>query len=166
MTLTRRFKLVCAAVLFPCVFLLACCVGSLAWFHFGNPSQTCASCHEMAGVHSAWSVSSHRTLSCSNCHGGSLTLDAHALRAHVSRVAQHFSRSPDQPIRLTERDVLALQEACRACHPQSFADWQSSRHSATYARFLLNASTTEPSNLPPIVCAATACSMTAISRTL
>ena len=139
MTLTRRFKTVCAAALFPCVFLLACCVGSLAWFQFGNPTQTCASCHEMAGVHSAWSVSSHRTLRCSHYHGGSLTLDVHALCSHVRRVARHFSRAPGQPIRLTERDVLALQQACRACHPQSFADWQRSRHSATYARFFLNA---------------------------
>ena len=43
MTVTRRFKLVCAAVLFGSVFLLACGVGSLAWFHFGNPTNTCAS---------------------------------------------------------------------------------------------------------------------------
>jgi hypothetical protein len=93
----------------------------------------------MIGVHSAWSVSSHRTLRCSNCHGGSLTLDAHALRAHVNRVAQHFRRSPDEPIRLREADVLAMQEACRSCHPQRFADWQSSRHSATYGRIFLDA---------------------------
>jgi hypothetical protein len=138
MTVTRRFKLVCAAGLFTSVFLLACGVGSLAWFHFGNPTNTCASCHEMTGVHSAWSASSHRTLHCRNCHGGSLTLDVHALRSHVNRLVQHFRRSPDQPIRLTEEHVLALQEACRACHPQSFADWQSSRHSATYARIFLD----------------------------
>jgi hypothetical protein len=125
MILSRRLKLVCFSALFPCLFLLASGVGSLAWFHFGNPTNTCASCHEMTGVHSAWSVSSHRTLHCRNCHGGSLTLDVHALRAHVRRVAQHFSRSPEKPIRLTERDVLTLQEACRSCHPQSFADWQS-----------------------------------------
>jgi hypothetical protein len=138
MIVSRRFKLVCGAGLFAFVFLVACCAGSLAWFHFGNPTHTCSSCHEMTGVHSAWSQSSHRTLHCRHCHGGSLTLDVHALRAHVNRVAQHFVRSPDQPIHLTERDVLALQETCRACHPQSFADWESGRHSATYARMFLN----------------------------
>ena len=138
MTLSRGFKLLSCVGLFALVFLLACALGSLAWFHFGNPNNTCASCHEMTRVHSAWSASSHRTLHCRNCHGGSLTLDVHALRAHVNRVVQHFRRSPDQPIRLRERDVLALQEACRACHPQSFADWQSSRHGATYARIFLN----------------------------
>ena len=91
----RRFKIIYAAALFPAVFLLACGVGGMAWFHFGNPNNTCASCHEMAGVHSAWSESSHRTLHCRNCHGGSLTLDVHALRAHVNRVVQHFRRSPE-----------------------------------------------------------------------
>ncbi len=149
MTVTRRIKFICAAGLFACVFLFACGVGSLAWFQFGNPTDTCASCHEMAGVHSAWSASSHRTLHCRNCHGGSLTLDIHALRAHVNRVVQHFRPSTDQPIRLTERDVLGLQEACRSCHKQSFADWQSSGHSASYARLFLNASHNGKQQLAP-----------------
>ncbi len=139
MTVSPRFKLLCEAGLFAFVFVLSCCIGSLAWFHFGNPTNTCASCHEMTGVHSAWSQSSHRTLHCRACHGGSLTLDIHALQAHVNRVVQHFRRSPYQPIRLKERDVLALQESCRACHPQSFADWERSRHSASYARIFLSA---------------------------
>jgi hypothetical protein len=144
-----RLKWVCAGVLSVGVFLAACCVGSLAWFHFGNPNNTCASCHEMTGVHSAWSTSSHRTLHCRNCHGGSLTLDVHALRAHVNRVVQHFRRSQDQPIRLTEARVLALQEACRGCHPQSFADWQGSRHSATYATIFLDSKHNRAEQLAP-----------------
>ncbi|MGP8199580.1 MAG: multiheme c-type cytochrome [Limisphaerales bacterium] len=149
MSLARRFKTICAAVLFAAVFLLASVVGSLAWFHFGNPNNTCASCHEMTGVHSAWSASSHRTLHCRNCHGGSLTLDVHALRAHVNRVVQHFRRSPDQPIRLTEENVLALQEACRRCHPQSFADWQGSRHAASYAKIFLDSAQNRKEQLAP-----------------
>ena len=56
--------------------------GGMAYFHFGNPRQTCASCHEMGGVHSEWASSGHRTLHCRNCHAGSITLDAHALSAH------------------------------------------------------------------------------------
>ncbi|MGD0411107.1 MAG: hypothetical protein ABSC18_05335 [Verrucomicrobiota bacterium] len=139
MTVSGQCKRVCGAGLFALVFVAACCAGSLAWFQFGNPANTCASCHEMTGVHSAWSESSHRTLPCRNCHGGSLTLDLHALRAHGNRVVQHLAGSPDQTIRLTEKDVLALQEACRACHPQSLADWESGRHSATYARLYLSA---------------------------
>ena len=149
MIVTRRFKVICAAGLFACVFLSAYCVGSLAWFHYGNPTYTCASCHEMTGVHSVWSVSSHHALRCRECHGGSLTLDVHALRTHLNRVVQHFWPSMDRPIRLRDRDVLALQEACRTCHQQTYADWQSSGHSAPYARLFLNASHNGKQQLAP-----------------
>ena len=121
MSASRR-KLYLTVALVPVVFLLAASAGGMAWFHFGNPNDTCASCHEMAGTHSAWAGSSHSSLHCRNCHGGSLTLDAHALRAHVNRVVQHFRRAPDQPIRLTENELLKVHESCRKCHPQSYAD--------------------------------------------
>lgn len=147
MIISPRFKRTCAVALVPVVFLVASAVGSMAWFHFADPMTTCASCHEMAGVHAAWSSSLHRTLHCRNCHGGSLTLDAHALRSHVNRVVQHFRRAPETPIRLSEANVLALQEACRTCHPQSYGDWQTSRHSATYARIFLDSKHNETEQL-------------------
>ena len=99
--------------LYIILFVIATCVGSMAYFHFGNPRQTCASCHEMGGVHSEWASSGHRTLHCRNCHGGSLTLDAHALSAHVNRVVQHFTGDTFKEVRLPERDVLRAHEACR-----------------------------------------------------
>jgi hypothetical protein len=149
MTITRRFKFICAIALVPAVFLLAFGMGSMAWFHFAKPERTCVSCHEMADVHTAWLGSSHRTFHCRECHGGSLTLDMHALRSHVNRVVQHFRRSPDKNIRLSENMVLGLQEACRECHPQSFADWQSSRHSATYAQIFLDKKHNQTEQLAP-----------------
>ena len=120
------------------LFVAAAGVGGLTYFHYGDPRNTCASCHEMTAVHSAWSESAHASVHCRNCHGGSLTLDVHALRAHVNRVVQHFSGHADDPIRLTERDVLALHEACRTCHARTFADWQSSRHATSYATIFLD----------------------------
>lgn len=148
MSASRR-KLYLTVALVPVMFLLAASAGGMAWFHFGNPNNTCASCHEMAGTHSAWAGSSHSSLHCRNCHGGSLTLDAHALRAHVNRVVQHFRRAPDQPIRLTENELLKVHESCRKCHPQSFADWQASRHSATYARIFLDPTHNQTEQLAP-----------------
>jgi formate-dependent nitrite reductase cytochrome c552 subunit len=135
----RRFRAIGVALVFTVVFLLACLTGSLACYQFGNPNQTCASCHDMTGAHLAWSTSSHRTVQCRSCHGGSLTLDIHALQAQVHRVMEHFRPSPDAPIRLTEQDLLAMQLACQSCHPQTFADWQKGPHSATYSRFFLDA---------------------------
>lgn len=149
MSAGRRFKFLLITALIPVVFLLATGLGGMAWFHFGNPTTTCASCHEMADTHAAWSGSSHRTLHCRKCHGGSLTLDVHALRAHVNRVVQHFRPTRDKPPGLTEKDRLALHEACRNCHPQSFAEWQDSRHSATYARIFLDATHNQTEQLAP-----------------
>jgi hypothetical protein len=120
------------------LFAVAAVVGGLAYFHYGDPQNTCASCHEMTAVHSAWSNSAHASVHCRDCHGGSLTLDVHALRSHVNRVVQHFSGNADKPIRLTERDILALHDACQSCHARTFADWKASRHATTYAGIFLD----------------------------
>jgi hypothetical protein len=135
----RPAKIQLAALgLYIAFFAVTAGFGGMAYFHFGNPRQTCASCHEMGGVHSEWASSGHRTLHCRNCHGGSITLDAHALSAHFNRLVQHFTGDKSKPVRLAERDVLRAQEACRGCHPQSYTDWKSSGHSATYTRIFLN----------------------------
>ncbi len=131
-------RLLLLSVVYVAVFLTTTTVGSLSYFHFADPAQTCVSCHEMTTVHSNWALSSHRTLHCRNCHGGSLTLDAHALTAHARRVVQHVTGDPDQPIRIRERDVVSLHQSCQKCHPQAYADWQTSRHSTTFARIFLD----------------------------
>ena len=120
----RRFVMVGAIGVYTLVFLTAATVGSMAYFHFGDPQNTCATCHEMNGVHSDWSASAHRTLHCRNCHGGSLTLDIHALQSHLRRVTRHISGRTAGPIHLTGRDVPAVHESGRRCHPQRFAEWQ------------------------------------------
>ena len=149
MNLPSRAKLLWGLGGYLGVFLLASVVGSMGYFHFGDPEHTCSSCHEMGDVHSAWANSAHRTLHCRNCHGGSLTLDVHALRAHVNRVVQHFGRTPAQGIRLSEKLVLGVHAACQDCHPQSYADWQSSRHAATYARIFLDPAHNQTEQLAP-----------------
>jgi len=135
-------RLLLGVGLYGSAFVLACAVGGLGYFHFADPRESCASCHEMIGVTADWTMSSHRTVSCRACHGGSLTLDVHALRSHVDRLVRHFTGDPD-------KHVIALHESCRQCHPQAFADWQASRHSTTYARIFLDAehnATASPTN--------------------
>lgn len=127
-----------ALALYGILFSLATALGSMGYYHFGDPQRTCASCHEMGSSHANWSASAHSTLHCRNCHGGSLTLDLHALRAHVNRFVQHFTADEGRPIRLSETDVLRVHVSCRDCHPRSFADWQRSRHAATYGRIFLH----------------------------
>lgn len=133
-----RRRLLLFGGLYAAGFLVSAAVGSLGYFHFGSPGRTCASCHEMTGAHAAWSGSVHSTLHCRECHGGSLTLDAHALGAHVNRLVRHFTRAPGEAIRLREDDVLRMQQSCRRCHPDTYAKWAASGHASTYARFFLD----------------------------
>lgn len=121
------------------IFLLvAAGAGSMTYFHFGNPKNTCASCHEMSGMHAGWSSSAHASVHCRECHGGSLTLDFHALGAHLNRLTKHFAHKSDGAIRLTEAQMLKVNNACKSCHSRTFADWQTSRHSVTYSQIFLN----------------------------
>lgn len=131
------------------VLAITATVGGLGYFHFADPQDTCASCHEMTDVHSDWRHSTHRTIHCRECHGGSLTLDVHALESHVNRVVRHLTGAPDAPVRLKEEHVVAIHESCGSCHPQAFADWQASGHSTTYAKIFLDTGhnrTEPPSN--------------------
>jgi len=138
MTPQRWNRIFLGLGLYGGVFLLLCTVGGLGYFHFANPQNTCASCHEMTDVHSNWQTSTHRSIHCRDCHGGSLTLDVHALQSHVDRVVRHFTGDPNKPVRLLEKHVAALHESCQKCHPQAFASWQASRHAMTYARIFLD----------------------------
>lgn len=146
MSTMRWNRLLLGLVLYGGVFLVLCVAGGLGYFHFANPRNTCATCHEMTGVHSDWSASSHRSIHCRDCHGGSLTLDVHALKSHVDRVVRHFTGDPLQAVRLQERHVATLHESCRKCHPQAYAGWAAGRHSSVYPRFFLDArqNQTEP----------------------
>lgn len=138
MNAKRRLIVAATFAGYAVAFVAAATVGGLGYFHYSDPKNTCASCHEMNGMHSDWSVSAHRTLHCRNCHGGALTLDTHALLSHLRRVTQHVAGEVRDPIRLSEKDVLTVHDSCRECHPQTFADWQSSRHATNYGRIFLN----------------------------
>lgn len=140
MNAKRRGWMLAGLGLYAGLFLVCSAGGGLAYFHFSNPKNTCASCHEMTGNHAQWSNSAHRSVHCRDCHGGSLTLDVHAIGSHLNRVVRHFTREDSEPIHIDETQVLELQRSCRTCHPQAYAEWQSSRHATTYARIFLDAS--------------------------
>lgn len=138
MSLLPTRRVLAALGIYGVVFVATAALGGIAYYHFGDPRNTCAACHEMTGVCSNWLASSHRTVSCRECHGGALTLDVHAIQSHVDRVVRHFRGLGDRPVRILEKHVLGLHDSCRRCHPQAYADWQASRHSTTYARILLD----------------------------
>jgi hypothetical protein len=92
----------------------------------------------MTDVHSDWQISTHRSIHCRDCHGGSLTLDFHALESHVDRVVRHLTGDPIKPVHLREKHVVGLHESCQKCHPEAFAAWKASKHATTYARIFLD----------------------------
>lgn len=119
-------------------FLIAAGAGTLGYFHFAPPSKSCLSCHEMGQAHDAWASSAHASIHCRHCHGGSLTLDFHAVKEHANRLVGHFNDVRPENIRLTHEQALAVHDKCQSCHASEFAKWQSGAHRVAYARIFLD----------------------------
>ena len=109
-----------------------------ATVYYEAAGDSCARCHEIRESRDAWRVSTHRVVKCQQCHGGVLTADLgfHLNNAH--RVLAHFRGKVPGRVRIKNDDALRLVEQCRSCHQQQYADWQASRHSATYQRIFLD----------------------------
>src|SRR5512133_1874120 len=116
-------------------------LGTLAgssWYYGGRDGMGGARCHEIRPQVDAWAHSSHRNVTCKECHGSSFSAE---LRMHVKnlqRVWLHSrGRTPEQ-IRVRHHDVQRLVEQCGRCHQQEYADWQSGPHGAPYAAIFIN----------------------------
>ena len=134
----RFIRFIIRGLFFLAVFAVAGGVGSLGYFHFAPPKDTCFTCHEMHTSHDQWASSAHQNIHCRECHGGSLTLDVHALKAHANRVVGHFQTERHEDIRLDEQQVIAVSDRCRSCHESQHAAWLSGGHSASYAAIFLD----------------------------
>lgn len=121
------------------LFLIAAGAGTLGYFHYAPPSKSCLSCHEMGQAHDGWASSAHATVHCRSCHGGSLTLDVHAVKEHVNRLVGHFGQVRPENIRLSHEQALEVHDRCRSCHEAEFAKWQGGGHRAGFARIFLDA---------------------------
>ena len=107
-------------------FLLVACA-------FAAPADdSCLRCHEMSPPVQTFRSSTHRSVACETCHGG--TFQA----ANVRKALKHVSGEAPEQIRITQRDVDRLVNACRTCHQQQFADWRSGPHASSFRRILLD----------------------------
>ena len=98
----------------------------------------CASCHEIRPSYDKWSLSAHREVSCSACHGDALTFDLAFHWNNLRRAAGHLRGNAGGQIPLRESDLATMVARCQKCHRQEFADWQSGAHAATYSRIFLD----------------------------
>ena len=105
--------------------------------YYERSPSACASCHEISQPYNDWHTSTHRNVPCSACHGSVFTLNAGFHINNLKRLYAHVRGDPKKP-ELNDHDAGALIARCRSCHQEEFAEWRSSRHSATYADIFLN----------------------------
>jgi len=129
-------KLVLIAGLLLAASLLMAPVTGL-YFESGNGAR-CATCHEMQPFYDAWHSSSHRNIGCGKCHGDALTLDASFHMTNGRRAYSHLRGDLPEQFTFANRDVIAIDHQCRSCHREEYAKWESSSHSAGFARIFLD----------------------------
>ena len=131
--MTARMRILAAAGA-----LLALAPFGAALYYESTGGRGCASCHEIDPSYNQWSLSTHRGVSCTACHGDALTMSAEFHLGNLRRVAAHVGGGFTEPVRLRERDLPVMLARCQKCHRQEFADWRRGPHASPYARLFLD----------------------------
>jgi hypothetical protein len=132
------FWLLVKTALFGGLFALAAAAGSLCFFEFAPPEQTCLSCHEIRRPYDLWAQSAHREISCKRCHGGTLTSGLHGVRENLNRLVAHFRDVHHDQMGLSEAQVVEMTNQCKRCHAREFVQWRDGGHGITYRDIFLN----------------------------
>jgi hypothetical protein len=130
----KRFLLVAAGLVLAGVAALA----GTSVYYGSSDGRGCGRCHEIRPMVDSWAASTHRSVSCGDCHGTSLSAQ---LRMHVKnlqRVWLHARGEVPEEIHVRHDDVVALIERCAVCHREEYADWQSGPHGVPYAALFIN----------------------------
>jgi hypothetical protein len=113
-------------------------VPTLSFVYESGGSAACARCHEIAPMAAKWLASSHRNVACARCHGDALTLEPAFHMTNANRVVTHWTgKVPERP-RLKLKDVFAILERCRTCHPNEYAAWAAGPHAVQYKDIFLD----------------------------
>ena len=111
--------------------------GASLYYNYSG-GKSCTRCHEIWQPYRDWHESAHRNIACSECHGDVFTLDAGFHLKNLRRLSAHLSGKVPEQVQLKTDDVLKIEKRCAKCHREEYADWSSSRHSATYSEILLD----------------------------
>ena len=139
MALFRQHRLLWLTLGLPlAVLLLAVPAGSAYYAAAGG--RACLRCHELEPAYHAWTVSTHRSVQCQECHGSLFSTD---LAFHLNNVRQlwlHLRGRVPERLLLGQRDISrGMNERCGKCHGQEYAAWSAGPHHATYQRIFLDA---------------------------
>ncbi|MBN8215256.1 MAG: cytochrome c nitrite reductase small subunit [Spirochaetes bacterium] len=92
---------------------------SKAWSYLSDDPKVCVNCHIMSPEYATWSHSSHRQVSCNDCHvPHTSALAKYAFKAYDGmRHSTMFTlRLEPQVIRIREPGRAVVQENCKRCH--------------------------------------------------
>ncbi len=134
----RKKPLVILSVLV--IILVAGLSGGYSAWNSAAPDRTCSRCHEINPSFTNWQISSHREISCDECHGTALSNGFHSLEEKGNMVLTHLNgKKYNEDIRLTEDQMIRTMENCAKCHREEYGKWLSGGHSAQYGHIFLNA---------------------------
>jgi len=111
--------------------------GASVYYRYSG-GRSCARCHEIWQPYEDWQSSTHRNVSCSDCHGDVFTVDAGFHLKNIRRLAAHLRGEIPEQVRLKADEVQKTGERCAKCHRQEYANWAGGAHAATYEEIFLS----------------------------
>ena len=130
----KKTFIISAAIL----FIIVISVSYFIW-NTSNPQNTCARCHEISPSHAQWKSSAHAGVRCSECHGTALSGGINSLMDKMNMVYTHFTeKTQNDDIRLTEQQIMEVDNRCIACHQAEYAGWLRSGHAVNYKEIFLD----------------------------
>ncbi|MFC2125498.1 multiheme c-type cytochrome [Bacteroidota bacterium] len=132
----KRFLLY---LIVPMAIILISSAGFYGYWNSADPVKTCASCHEITPSVSTWQHSAHREVKCFDCHGTALSNGLHSLKEKTNMVFTHISEEKqNDEIRMTEAQVLEVEQRCAGCHQDEYGKWKTGGHGTNYRNIFLN----------------------------
>lgn len=127
-----------ALAMLSLIVLIALSFPGASVYYAARDGRSCARCHEIRPAYHAWAESTHRNVSCKECHGSLLTLDVGFHMNNLNQLITHLRGEAPSRVAISERNVARLMEACKRCHAQEYAQWEAGPHSVTYADIFLD----------------------------
>jgi hypothetical protein len=148
------FKIGLLAILITGIVIVFLFGSFYTCWNSASPEKTCASCHEIGKSVNMFAQSSHRKLSCKECHGTALSNGFHSLKEKGMMVVNHIKNESVEDIRINEEQMLRVMDNCIRCHNAEYAKWISGGHSVKYKDIFLNEkhNTTEQLNFDCLRC--------------
>jgi hypothetical protein len=129
----RRLYFLLPVLLVAILFL----PGASVYYRYSG-GRSCARCHEIWQPYTDWHTSTHRNVTCSDCHGDVLTLDAGFHLNNIRRLVVHLRGQVPEQVRLQADDIQKIGSRCGKCHQEEYADWAAGPHAATYKEIFLD----------------------------